>query len=256
MQKKYSKILIIVIAFLALIGFGLLIVNNYKTKTSFKYKDAEKEDLKPEQNKQDEVSKEIIKVAKNPRTISGETYKASGLLKIEKSDRTLGDKNAPIIMIEYASLSCPHCAAFNRESFGKIKEKYIDTGEVLFVYRNFPLNQPALVAAMFASCIGTDDKKYFQTVKNLFKTQDAWAFDGRFEKRLEALAQLEGMSGEEFQKCINDDKLKQQLLTDRIAASKSLNMKSVPSFFINGELASGYVDYVTLEKAIEQKLSK
>lgn len=257
MQKKSSKIIIIAVAFLLVVGFGILLINNYQTKTSFKYNDAKTETLKPEKNKQDAVSEAVIKNAKKPRKIAGKKYKSSGVLQVEKSDHTLGNKNAPIVMIEYASLSCPHCAAFNRESFGRIKEKYIDSGEMLFVFRNFPLNQPALVASMFASCIAKDDNdKYFKTIKNLFKTQDAWAFDASFEKRLEALSKLEGMSGEDFQKCINDDKLKQEILTDRIAAAKSLNMKSVPSFFINGELASGYVDYVTLEKAIEKKLSK
>jgi len=253
MQKKYSKILIIIVAFIALIGFGMVIINNYNTKTSFKYKDTPKESLKPAQNKQDEVSKAVVKSSKKVPAIE---YKASGLLVIDKTDRTLGDKNAPVVMVEYASLSCPHCAAFNRESFGKIKENYIDTGKLRFVFRNFPLNQPALIAAMYAGCISKDDDtKYFKTVKNLFKTQDAWAFDSRFEKRLEALAKLEGMSEEDFHKCIGDEKLKQELLTNRIAAAKGLNMKSVPSFFINGELSSGYVDFKSFEKVIEQNLN-
>lgn len=254
MNKKYTKILIIAVAFIALIAFGLLIINNYKSKTSLKYQNAKIEDLKPETNKQDEVSKAVIN---NAEKASEKTYEASGLLKISSDDYTLGDKNAPIIMVEYASLSCPHCAAFNRESFGRIKEKYIDSGKLLFVFRNFPLNQPALTGAMFASCIGkNDNEKYFKTIKNLFKTQDAWAFDSRFEKRLEALAKLEGMSEQDFQKCINNEELKQNILTQRIIAAKSLNLKSVPSFFINGELSSGYVDYVTLEKLIEKKLNE
>lgn len=251
MLQKYKKILIISVSFLLLIGFGLVIVNNYKTKTSFKYKEATKEELKPETNPQDEVSKEVIKAAKEPST----KYKAEGLLKITKDDYTLGDKNAPVVMIEYASLSCPHCAAFNRESFEKIKEKYIDSGKLLFVYRNFPLNQPALLAAMYADCHAKgDSEKYFKTIKNLFKTQDAWAFDSRFEQRLEALAKLEGMSEEGFTKCLADEKSKQDLLSHRIAVTKSLEIKSVPSFFINGELSSGYVDYITFEKAIEKQL--
>lgn len=254
MNKKYTKIIIIAVAFIALIAFGLLVINNYQSKTSLKYQNAKKEDLKPETNKQDEVSKAVIKSAKKTPK---KTYKANGLLKISLDDHTLGAKDAPITLIEYASLSCPHCAAFNRESFGRIKEKYIDSGKLLFVFRNFPLNQPALTGAMFASCIAKNDNtKYFKTIKNLFKTQDAWAFDARFEKRLEALAKLEGMSEQDFQKCINNEELKQNILTQRIVAAKSLNLKSVPSFFINGELSSGYVDYVTLEKLIEKKLNE
>ncbi|MBL6664464.1 MAG: DsbA family protein [Rickettsiales bacterium] len=253
MLQKYKKLVITVISFFLLIGFGLIIINNYKTKTSFKYKEMTKEELEPETNVQDEVSEKIIAASQKPT----KKYQAQGLLKVTKSDRILGDKNAPIVMVEYASLSCPHCASFNRESFGKIKKKYIDSGKLLFVYRNFPLNQPALNAAMYASCHAKDDnEKYFLIIKNLFKTQDAWAFDARFEKRLEALAKLEGMSESDFKKCMNNEQLKQDLLTHRIAVAKSLNVKSVPAFFINGELSSGYVDYVTFEKAIEKKLNE
>lgn len=263
---KNNKILIIVIAFIALILFGLIVVNNIKSKTSEKFNDAKSQEVTAQKNKADKVSKEIIK--KQKAEIKNEpkiektnnalktTYKAQGILKVSEDDHIMGDKNAPVVMIEYASLSCPHCAAFNRESFAKIKEKYIDSSKLLFVFRNFPLNEPALVAAMFASCVSEDDnEKYFKTIKNIFKTQDAWAFDARFKKRLEALAKLEGMDSDEFNKCIGDDELKQKILSDRIAVSKELKIKSVPSFFINGELSSGYVDYKTLEKLIEKKLN-
>lgn len=258
MKNNSKKLIVIAIASVAILGFAATLVNNYKTKTSFKH--TKIAPAKPQQNKQDSVKAAVNENAKKTATTTS-APKPSGVLKVLQSDYTIGDKNAPVQMIEYASLSCPHCAEFTREAFDKVKKDYIDTGKVLFVFRHFPLNQPALTAAMFADCQAqlsnlTTHDKYFNTIKALFKTQDSWAFAANFTERLETIAKLDGMSSETFNRCITDEALKKNILTKRMSAAKSLNITSAPSFFINGEISSGYVDYLTIKKLIDKKLAE
>lgn len=260
MKKVTSKKLAILgIASIAIIGFAALVVNNYKTKTSLKYATQKTEELKPEEHPQDEVSAKVNEEA--AKKALAETRKNSDVLKINSFDVVFGEKTAPVTIIEYASLSCPHCASFTRESFEKLKTEFIDTGKAKFIFRNFPLNQPALVAAMFAHCQAQDHKgelpeKYYFTIKALMKTQDSWAFDEKFSEKLESIAKLDGMSSERFSSCINDKKLQEKILADRMDAAKVLQLKSTPSFFVNGEISEGYIDYQTIKKLVEAKLSE
>jgi protein-disulfide isomerase len=260
MKKTTSKkFAIIALVAVFAVGFAALIVHNYKTKTSLKYANQKSEELKPEQNPQDAVSAKVNEEA--AKKALAETRKNSDILKITAHDTVLGDKNAPVTMIEYASLSCPHCASFSRESFEKLKTEFIDSGKMKFVFRHFPLNQPALVASMFMECQTQDHKneaveKYYFTLKALMKTQDSWAFDDKFAERLEGIAKLDGMSSERFNSCINDKKLQEKILSERMEVSQTLQLKSTPSFFVNGEISEGYIDYQTLKKLIESKLAE
>lgn len=257
MLKKSQKRTVIAISALVLIGFGALVVHNYKTKTSLKYNEENTAAIKPQENPQDAVAAAV----NDDAAAIAETRKNSDLLKASSSDFVLGDKKASVLMIEYASLSCPHCAAFARESFDKFKTEYVDSGKVQFIFRNFPLNQSALSAAMFAQCQAQDNKselpdRYFQTIKALFKTQDSWAFDEKYNDKLEAIAKLDGMSSERFKACIEDKSLQEKILVSRMDAAKVLKLKSTPSFFVNGEIAEGYVDYQTLKKLLDKKLAE
>jgi protein-disulfide isomerase len=101
---------------------------------------------------------------------------------------------------------------------------------------------------------GDPTEAYYNFVKALFKTQDTWAFDQNFVDRLQAIALLDGMSQEQFKACIDDQKLQEKLLKARMITAKSLNLKSTPSFFINGEIFEGFVDYKSLKKEIDKKL--
>jgi protein-disulfide isomerase len=114
---------------------------------------------------------------------------------------------------------------------------------------------------MFAQCQAQDNKselpdRYFQTIKALFKTQDSWAFDEKFADKLEAIAGLDGMSSAKFKSCLADKALQEKILTARMEVAKVLQIKSAPTFFVNGEISEGYVDYVTLKKLIEKKFQK
>ncbi len=249
---KNKKFLITVLIAI-LIGFIALVVKNYNSKTSFKFAKGFNQEIT--QNPQDAVNAAI-----NKEAAENTAKRNTELLKIKDNELALGDKNAPIVMIEYASFSCPHCAMFYREAFEKLKTEYIDTNKVQFVYRDFPLNQQALMASMITSCRSSDEKenrveKHHGLIKALFKTQDSWAFDQKYIEKLESVAKLDGMSSDRFKSCIEDQKLQNRILQDRMEAAKSLLIRSTPSFFIDGEASEGYVDYLTLKKIIDKKLA-
>lgn len=257
MKKHAKKKYIIISAVAFLIGFVALLTYNYKTKTSFKYQNQNTANAEVSQNSQDPVNTAIIEDAK----AQNEIRKNSELTKILPDDYVLGDKNAPVVMIEYASLSCPHCATFVRESFERIKTDYINNGKLAFVFRSFPLNHPALAGAMIAECQAQENpsnsvEKYYSVVKILFRTQDSWAFDQKFIEKLESIFKLDGMSSERFNSCINDKSLQEKILKHRMEVAKSLFIKSTPTFFVNGEASEGYIDFVTLQKLIDKKLEE
>lgn len=179
------------------------------------------------------------------------------LSKVQDSDIVFGDASAPVTMIEYASLSCPHCASFYSEAFNSIKAEYIDTKKVKFVYRDFPLNQPALNAAMVALChyrsVGSPEK-YHDFIRILFRTQESWAFGSDFVNKLSSIAKLDGMSEEVFNNCLKDTKLQEDILKARIDATKMLEIQSTPSFIINGELIGGFGGLTEIKKILDRKI--
>lgn len=255
MQKSTKTILIALLA-TALIGFVALLAYNYQNKTSFKYQKQEPKEIKISQNEQDPVNKKVIEEARKIK----EMRLKSDLTKILKSDFVLGNDNAKIVMIEYASLSCPHCASFSLEGFDKLQKEFIDSGKVKFIFRHFPLNHPALMAAMLVNCSAnmSDDKpeKFYETLKILFKTQDNWAFTAEFREKLANIALLDLITKDEFNKCVDDEKLQEKILKERMAAAQELQLRSTPTFFVNGEISEGYVDYLTLKKLIEKKINE
>ncbi|MFT6106265.1 MAG: protein-disulfide isomerase [Rickettsiales bacterium] len=185
---------------------------------------------------------------------------AMELLEILETDIVLGEKNAPVLLIEYASLSCPHCAAFYKDGFSKFKEEYLDTGKAALIYRDFPLNKPAFDASLLALCQvkdkSKDSKKYYNFIKALFLTQESWAFTEEFSSKLETIAKLDGISSEEFKECLQNEDLQNQILGHRLKASQNLKISSTPTFFVNGEMISGYGGYGDIKKVIEKELEK
>ena len=177
---------------------------------------------------------------------------------IYPDDIILGNHDAPVTIIEYASLSCPHCASFYNESFDKLKSEYIDKGKVKFVYRDFPLNQPALAASVVALCQYNSDKdieNYHSLIKSLFKSQDSWAFSEDFIQKLEAIINLKGMSSEKFKQCISDSSLQEQILKARIKAAEEVQIKSTPTFIINNHVTYGYRSWDRTKSIIDHNLS-
>jgi len=147
-------------------------------------------------------------------------------------DRVLGSPDAPITIIEYASLSCPHCARFATEVLPKLKPKWIDTGKAKLVMRDFPHNAPALLAGTVARCVPPE--RYFPLVETLFEMQDKWVVAQDVRAALERITRVAGIGKKDFDACLADKTIENQVLQSRLTASQQLGVESIPTFFING----------------------
>ena len=160
-------------------------------------------------------------------------------------EMAVGSESAPVTIIEYSSLTCPHCAHFHKDVYPPLKEQYIDTGKARYVMREFPLNEAALAGAVAARCL--EPSRYFAFTGLLFAKQNDWAFKDDALAPLKALAKQAGMSGEEFDKCIDNQDLQKKILAVRDEGQKK-GVNATPSFFVNGTLLKGAP---TLEALIE-----
>jgi protein-disulfide isomerase len=161
-------------------------------------------------------------------------------------DMALGDEKAPVTIIEYASMTCPHCAAFHATTFPELKKRYIDTGKVRFIFREFPLDQLALAGFLLARCAGPD--KYFPMIDTLFQKQKEWVIQKPLGP-LMAIAKQAGMSETAFNECLQNQKLVDGIEDVRQRAMK-LKVESTPSFFVNGKPLRGAFSIEDFEKAI------
>ena len=159
---------------------------------------------------------------------------------------SMGDPNAPITMIEYASLTCSHCAAFHNNTLPLIKEKYIETGEVRLVYRNYILNQWDLYASMISRCAGPE--KAFGMMSLFFNRQSVW-MQGDIVNNLASLARRAGMNRATFDQCLANRDLQADILTMREQGNED-GVTGTPTFLINGELKSNG-DMESFEEAFE-----
>jgi protein-disulfide isomerase len=161
----------------------------------------------------------------------------TGALAVTGEDRVLGNADAPITIVEYASLSCPHCAHFAAEVLPKLREKWIDPGKAKLVFRAFPLDEVALRAEMVARC--APPERYFPLIETLFATQEKWVTAKDWHVALERIALLAGIGKKEFDACLGDKALEDQVAQSRLTASQKLAVNSTPSFFINGTKFNG-----------------
>jgi protein-disulfide isomerase len=179
---------------------------------------------------------------------SAEDLAAAGPL----GDVALGPADAKVTIIEYASLTCSHCAAFHKDTYPELKKRYIDTGKVRFILREFPLDPLATAGFMLARCDGND--KYYPVTDLLFDRQSAWAFT---QKPLDALQQMmrqAGFSQEKFEGCLKDQKLYDAVVAVRKRAEEKFKVNSTPTFFINGERKTGSMSIDELEKILKPML--
>lgn len=153
-------------------------------------------------------------------------------------DYVLGSNKAKITLIEYASLSCPHCADFHSEVLPTIQKEYVDTGKVRVIFRDFPLNGPALAAAQLAQCAGKKGSdSYYLALKKLFAEQKNWAFDKQFKAKLAKIGNGLGMDDKTVESCFADKEIENKIIVSRKNGSEVLGVNSTPSFFLNGEKA-------------------
>ncbi len=168
-------------------------------------------------------------------------------------DMVMGKADAPVTIIEYASMTCPHCAHFTVETFPKLKERYIDTGKVKYIFREFPLDPLAAGAAMLARC--GDKDKFFSLLELLFATQNQWAVQNPIEPLFNVVKQA-GYSREAFNACLdtraneNSKKILAAVESTRNRAADKLKVTSTPTFFINGKRVPGALSIEELEKEI------
>lgn len=179
---------------------------------------------------------------------------APTLREILPSDVVMGDPKAPVAMIEYASFTCPHCAAFHNGTFPVIKEKYIDTGKLRYVYRSFPLDEAALRATMLTQCV--DPEHYYKVIGVLFKTQSNWSTKQDYLPILENIGKLSGLSGEAFAQCTQDKAREARIVEGKIQAAEQLSIQAMPSFLIDGEMHSGSKPTEFFEKTLNDALAK
>jgi protein-disulfide isomerase len=168
-------------------------------------------------------------------------------------DMSLGNPNAKVKMVEYASLSCGHCATFNNEIFPAFKKKYIDTGKVHYTLREILTNPAQLAAAGFltARCAGAD--KYFSVVDNVFKSHGEMARTGDVQGVLRRVARDAGLSDQQFEACITDQASLDALNARVAKATSDANLTGTPTFFFNGKKVSeGVMTAAQLDEAVAQ----
>jgi protein-disulfide isomerase len=169
-------------------------------------------------------------------------------------DMALGPANAPVTITEYASMTCPHCAAFNENVFPKIKSEYIDTGKIRYVFREFPLDIKAAAGSMLSRCIAKDDAaKYFAVTDMLFKQQGEWVTKNTTET-LTRIGKQAGLSQQAVEACLKDQTLLDKIAADQKFANEVLKVNSTPSFFINGQMIKGETSFEEFDKRIKSLL--
>ncbi len=164
------------------------------------------------------------------------------------ADKVFGSADAPIEIVAYESLTCPHCASFHANAWHDIKEKYIDTGKARFILRDFPFDALGLRAAMMARCAG--DERYYGIVEVLFKSQMQWA---RAQDPMQALAgigRLAGLSEADFEACMANEALLEGILKGRQEAEAKFDVSSTPTFIINGTKVVGAQPFEEFDKVM------
>ncbi|HEX3114726.1 MAG TPA: DsbA family protein [Bradyrhizobium sp.] len=169
-------------------------------------------------------------------------------------DMALGPANASVTITEYASMTCPHCAAFNETVFPKIKSEYIDTGKIRYVFREFPLDIKAAAGSMLSRCIAKDDSgKYFAVTDILFRQQNDWVMKNTTET-LTRIGKQAGLSQQAVEDCLKDQALLDKIAADQKYAAEVLKVDSTPTFFINGEKIKGETSFEVFDKKIKSLL--
>jgi protein-disulfide isomerase len=190
-----------------------------------------------------------------PGQALADTIPDAELMKPDKlPDMVMGSEKAPVTVIEYASATCPHCANFQEKTFPELKKRYIDTGKVRYIFREFPLDSLAAAAFMLARCTGeTDSSKYFAMVDTLFHQQRQWAVEKPLGPLL-TIAKQAGFTQQSFDACLANQKVLDGIESMRQRAVDKFKVQSTPTFFINGTAFPGALTIEDMAKAIDPYL--
>ena len=186
---------------------------------------------------------------------TGDGENLAGVSKIAADEHILGSKDAPLTVIVYASMTCSHCANFHNNIFPAIKKKYIDTGKVRLVFREFPVSNQdmrSIAAFMLARC--ADEEKYFPMVDLMFKKQDDWARAEDPTPVLLNIAKFAGFTQESFNACLKNQAVMDTVLAVKNEASDNYDVSGTPTFFIDGEKQVGVNSVEEFSKLIEDAM--
>lgn len=168
-------------------------------------------------------------------------------------DMVMGEPAAKVTVIEYASMSCPHCADFNNLTFPRIKADYIDTGLIKYIFRDYPLNQPAIYGAVLARCAGP--ARFFPFIDVLFREQSVWATAPDVVGRLTQIGQRGGLSAAELQTCLADTNLVNSIVQSRLEGDRQFQVAATPTFIVAGQILEGALPYEQFKRAIDDALA-
>ncbi len=169
------------------------------------------------------------------------------------ADNVMGKEDAPVTIIEFSSMTCPHCAIFHKDTLPGLKSKYIDTGKVKYILREFPLDPLAGAAFMLGRCLPKKDS-YFDFIDVLYARQNEWANAKDPINALKTLAKQAGFTDESFKACLDDKELYGKVLAVKNKGSEEFRIRSTPTFFINGTRLEGAQPLAEFEKLIEPVL--
>ena len=167
-------------------------------------------------------------------------------------DKILGSPDATVTVVEYASMTCGHCANFHSRTYPALKSDFIDTGKIRFIFREFPLDAVASAAFMLARCSPED--KYFDVIDIMFEQQRSWAFTDNPYNSLLNFSKQVGFTQESFEKCLTNQGLLDAVNAVRDRGSNEFGVSSTPTFFVNGEKHSGALSIEEFSKVIEENL--
>lgn len=184
-----------------------------------------------------------------------QSSKATSILDIDKDELIIGDINAPVTIIEYASLSCHHCANFHVNTLPQLIEEYVNTGKIKIVFRDFPLNYPALMGSMVLQCI--DSNIRYDYLSLLYILQSKWVKPEPeiAQKEVFKIVQASGMTKDQFESCLNNEDQRQKILRGLVNAQNEFTIGTTPSFLINGTLLTGSRPFKSFKKIIDNLLT-
>ena len=169
-------------------------------------------------------------------------------------EMSMGDEKASVTVIEYASMTCPHCAHFQETTFPEFKKRYIDTGKVRYIFREFPLDTLAAAAFMLARCAGEKDStRYFAMIDTMFRQQRQWAVEKPIPPLL-AISKQAGFTEATFNACLANQKMLDGIESIRQRAVDKFKVQSTPTFFINGVAYPGALSIEDMAKAIDPQV--
>jgi protein-disulfide isomerase len=191
--------------------------------------------------------------ASAPNSELDKSEPAAVVPEVKDGDKILGEATAPVTIVEYFSLGCPHCKNFHETILPQLKTEYIDTGKVRLVFRDFPLDNVAFAAAMLTRCM--NDLAYFPMVDALFQQQETWHVQNG-QEQIKTIAKTAGLDDAAFNACLGNAANKDAIVSGQKDAADNLKIDSTPTFFVNDRVLKGVPEYQAFKATIDGALAR